>query len=257
MTKSLIWVISMVLVAVFLVSCGAPAPTPTPLPTSTPTPVPTPTPTPLPPSAQAIMTAALDAQQAAESYHFDMDALVSMTGDAVGGTMKVPFNFAGDFQAPDRMQGTMKATAQGVTVETGMTMIGTDVWIKDPTTGQWVASPQSAVPFTPQEFTKLDPSVLQNLQFVGEESLDGTPTYHLTTQTSAPLDLGEPLGQIQLDMKAGYWIDSETDLVRKITVGGTVPTTGTVQLTIGLSMTIQFSDYGVPVTIEPPPTATP
>ena len=247
--------IGLTLAAWLVISCGAAEPTATALPTSTPTPLPTatptPTPTPAPLSVQKILAAAMDTQTGVESFHFDIDATVTVTGGGLEAPVTMPITFVGDFQAPDRMKGNMTATAQGSTVEVATIVIGKDVYIKDPSTGQWTTTTGSALPFTPQEFTDIKLSELGGLRLVGEEILGGLPAYHLAGTAAFPLSFGQ-IGEIQGEFQTDYWIDKENSYLLQAAIDGKVPISGTVEATVAMAVTIRFSDYGVAVTIEAP-----
>jgi hypothetical protein len=250
--------IGLTLAAWLVISCGAAQPTPTTLPTSTSTPTPlptatpTPTPTPVASSVQEILAAAVDTQKGVESFHFDINATVTVTGAGLESPVTMPITFVGDFQAPDRLQGSMTATAQGTTVEAAMIVIGKDVYIKDPSTGQWVATTAGAVPFSPQEFTNIKLADLSGLTLVGEEILGGSPVYHLAGTAALPLSFGAPVSEVQGTFQTDYWIDKENSHMLQAAIDGTVPVSATVEATMAMSVTIRFSDYGVAVTIEAP-----
>jgi LppX_LprAFG lipoprotein len=253
--------IGLTLAAWLVIACGAaqptPTATPTAIPTSTSTPLPTATPTPTPtpaaPSVQEILAAAVDTQKGVESFHFDINATVTVTGGGLDSPLTMPITFVGDFQAPDRMQGSMTtATAQGTPVEAAMIVIGQDVYIKDPSTGQWVATTGSTIPFAPQEFTDIKLSELRGLTLVGEEILNGSPVYHLAGTTALPLGLGATIGEMQGTFQTDYWIDKENSHMLQAAMEGKVPISGTVEATVAMAVTIRFSDFGVAVTIEAP-----
>jgi len=248
-------VIGCLVTVLLLVACGAPTPTPTPVPTSTP--LPTPTPKPL--TAQEILKAAQDALEAAGTYHFDMNAVAAVDVPSLGMQLDMPMLFAGDVQAPDQMQGSLTMTVLSTTMTTEMIVIGSEAWATDPTTGQWVARAESGAPVGPQQFTDLSESELAGMTLVGEETLDGEQVFHVTGTVDEELDLGAGLGgPMQLSLVADYWIAKESSLPVKASMEGSMPITQEgLEMTVGMSMTMEFSGYGEPVTIEPPPMATP
>ena len=97
------------------------------------------------------------------------------------------------------------------------------------------------------------------MMVVGEETLDGQQVVHLTGKVGEELDLGAELGgPMQMSLAADYWIAKETNLPLKATMMGNVPVAQeAVEMTVGMSMTMEFSGFGEPVTIEPPPMASP
>ena len=236
------------LVTVFLlVSCGAPTPTPTPVPTATPKPL----------TVQEILKAAEDALNAAGTYHFDINGQVAVDLPAQGMKLDMPMTFAGDVQAPDQMQGSLTMTVMSTTMTTEMIVIGSEAWAQDPITGQWVARTGTGAPVGPQQFTDLSESEVAGMTLVGEETLDGEQVVHLRGPVDEELDLGAELGgPIQLTLVADYWIAKESNLLFKATMEGVVPIIEPLEMTVGMSLTIEFSAFGEPVTIEPPPMAT-
>jgi hypothetical protein len=239
-------VVGLVLVVFLLASCGGPA--------ATPTAQPTPTPKPL--TAQDYLQATEDALDAAGTYHFSMEGLVTVEVQSQGVKLEVPMMYEGEVQEPDRMHGSLSMTVMDTPVATEVIVIGDEAWAKDPTTGQWVTSAASAVPISPGQFTDLSDSELAGMTVVGEETLDGVQVIHLTGSVDQELNLGAELGgSMQLSLVADYWIAKESNLPLKAVVGGNAPVTAqSVEMMVGMSMTLVFSDFGEPVTIEPPPT---
>jgi len=248
-------VIGCLVMALLLISCGAPASTPTALPTSTPAP----TPTPKLVTAQDYLKAMEDALNAAGTYHFDLNGSVTLDLPAQDMKLDIPMAFAGDVQTPDKMQGSLTMTMMGNTIATDMIVIGGQAWVKNPTTGEWVASTPSAAPIGPQQFTELSDAELAGMTVVGEETLDGQQVTHVSGNVDEELDLGAELGgPLQMSLVSDYWIAKETNLPVKATMQGSLPLSQeSVEMTVGMSMTMGFSGFGEPVTIEPPPTASP
>jgi hypothetical protein len=225
---------------------------------NTPTPTPLPTPTPKPLTAQEILQASKDALNAAGTYHFDLNGTVAVDVPSLGIQMDMPMTMAGDVQSPDRMQGSLTMTVMSNTMTTEMIVIGSEAWAQDPITGEWVAGTQAGAPVDPTQFTDLSESELAGMAVVGEETLDGEQVVHLTGTVHEELNLGAELGgPMQLSLAADYWIAKESNLPLKATMAGSVPVPEPVEMTVGMSMTIEFSGFGEPVTIESPPTPMP
>ncbi|MGD9050078.1 MAG: LppX_LprAFG lipoprotein, partial [Anaerolineae bacterium] len=227
-----------------------PAPTPTFTPTSTPTVTPMPTPT--LPSAQALLEAALGILET-ESYHFGMDMQMKATEGTM--TMEIPFTFVGDFEAPDRVQGSMSMTMFGMTIEMEVITIGETAYATNPDTGEWEVGAESAAPFSPEDFAGIDPADIEDLTVTGEVSLDGTTAYHLQGIASAQ-DMGPAMADIEGELQLEYWIGVADGRLRQNTVEGELLAPGEAG-TIGLVATTTYSDYGQAVAIEPPELPTP
>ena len=232
--------------------------TPTPSPTKTPAPSPiptpertaTPTPTPIPLSAQELLEASAAAMQEVEFFHFDMDALVTIKEGGI--SLEVPLGLAGDFQAPDRSRGTVSISLGFFTLEFQIITIGDTQYTADPETGEWQISIEAGSPVGPfEEFVGTDLPEAEDLALLGEEILEGTKVRHLS---GALVDEGAT-GGLQVE----YWIGAEDDLVRQIALNGQMELDDGGATVFGegagagtVSMTLTFSDFGEPVTIEAP-----
>jgi len=136
-------------------------------PTATPTVPPSPTPL----SSVTILESALATMEEVESYHFEM--VLQMVISSEGTTMEVPLTFIGYFKAPDRLRGELTMELLGQMMETELISIGEISYIKDPTSGEWQMSTESATPFTPEDFVGLEPDDVANmvdLILIGEEN---------------------------------------------------------------------------------------
>ena len=256
-------------------STSTPTATPTPEPTATPTPSPTPVPTATPtptaalPPAQDILGRSSTAQEAVDSFHFDMEMLLQAgTGDI---SLEVPFNIAGDFQAPDRVRGTLSLSFAFFNVESRFITIGDTEYVTNPETGEWEIGTESISPIgDPGDFLRGDfLDEIGGLAVTGLETLDGLEAYRLSGTVSAET-LGD--GETEGELEVTVWVQTEDDLVAQISVTGDVEIepeiagdelslfTGAFPGQVTVSLTIRFSDFGEPVSIEAPeiaPTATP
>ena len=256
-------------------STPTPTPTPTPEPTATPspspTPVPTATPTPTPalPPARDILDRSSSALEAADSFHFDMEMLLQAGTEGI--SLELPFNIAGDFQAPDRVRGTLSLSFAFFNIESQFITIGDTEYATNPETGEWEISTESISPTgDPGEFLEGDfLDEIKDLAVLGVETLDGLEVYHLSGTVSAEtLGDGETEGELDVEV----WVGTEDDLLAQISVEGDVELeadmgddelslfAGAFPGQVTISLTIRFSDFGKPVSIEAPeivPTATP
>ncbi len=257
---------------------ATPVPTPSPTPAPTATPVPTPSPMPAPTAmpvtsapvvatpapapageadAEDILAAVLDALAEAESYHFLVEAVITVKEE--GTTLELPFTFEGDFQRPDRLRGDMTMSLGFFSIETEIVLIGEDYYAKNPTTGEWEANSTALEAFPEPIAMFAMPGTLSSLTaeptLVGIEDLDGAKAYRLRL-SGAELELGadEP---ITLDL----WVDLEELRLRRIeasvagvssdTAGGTSSELLSGNLTVDVEAVI--SNYDAPVDIQPPP----
>ena len=86
-----------------------------------------------------------------DSFHFDMDMQMRV-GDQ-GATLEVPISFVGDYQAPDRSEGTLSVRFLLFDIESRFVSIGDTTYVTDPDTGEWDISSGPASPFGgPDEF---------------------------------------------------------------------------------------------------------
>lgn len=262
------------LAALALVACetpvaSTPASTPTPAPTATPVPTPTPTPTPTPvpvsgPAAAALAESMRAAIEKAGSFHVDMD--LNMALSAQGLSLDVPFKFNGDFQAPDKMRGSLTASVLGFALNTEFVQIGDKSWIKDLQTGMWQEGEgaEGVMPFSPDdflgdEFLASPDSPVTDLTLAGTETLDGTQVWHYTATIPAE-KLDVKGGDFKLDMYVGV----ADQLPRKITLKGEVDLGGAMEgqkasqipLPTGpakFDLVMLISKFGLQVAITPPP----
>ena len=245
---------------------AASSPTPAPQPTATATPVPSPTPTPEPVatptplsvSAQEVLEAAFAATQAVDALHFRTDAQIPLT--VSGQSLDVPVSFAGDFKSPDSFQGTISVTIIFLTVESQIIHLGDATYLTDPRNGEWKVFEGEAPFFVgPGAIIAAAFTRFENAVMVGVETLEGVQTYLLQGTISADA-FGEVVGEFQV----GLWIGVEDSLLRQVKVEGEADLGEEVEqffdslsgLSVGadgtFSLTLKLSDFGAPVSIEPP-----
>jgi hypothetical protein len=224
-------------------------PTPSPEPTSTATPEPTPTAKTSP--AQVLLESAFATQAEAESYHFGIELL--MTVSFAGSTTELLMTFAGDRQRPDRVQGTVTAESEGTELESEIVIVGHTGAQTDPVTGEWKPIEGSIFIFSPEDILRMEPTDIRDPQFVGQESIDGRQAHHLQGKVAA--DALESFGtSVAGELQVDYWIDVEDHTIRQVALAGEVsglwaPGDSTIMAT-----TTTFSDYGQDVAIEFPDT---
>ena len=200
---------------------ATPAPEPTDTPTPEPSPTPEPTPTPEPRSADELMAASSVAMEEVESFHMSMEMQIGVAAE--GMTMEIPITFEGDVLAPDTTAGSFSISFLGMSIESEFVTADGVTYMTNPETGEWEISSGDAFMglgdigggFTsPNTLLEADEDAFQDLEFVGEETLDGVRVYHL--QGSMALeDMGEA-GDVSVDL----WIGVENNYLRQMIVEG-------------------------------------
>ncbi len=260
---------------------ASPTPTPTPSPTLIPTPTPiplptevptrTPAPTPSVPGASAateplseaeqIYFDAADAMSLVDSFHYEMNATLSLAADGLGFT--IPVEMTGDFQAPDRSQGSLSMNIILFQVETQFVNIGDTSYSTDPDTGEWTVGAANGVFFgDPADFA--DPEFLEaagnfaELTIKGIDDLDGVEAYHLGGMLSA--EEADATGAE--DFATEFWIGVDDGLFRQVSFAGELDAEEltTDDLPVGdldvsdaqFSAMLTFSDYNKPIEIVAP-----
>jgi hypothetical protein len=211
------------------------------------------------PTALEILEATAAAMESVDSFHLDMNMRIDL--GAGGATIQVPITVAADFQAPDRSRGTLSMSFLFLKIESQFVTIGDDNYVTDPETGEWGLGGDTVTPL-------LDPDAfigrgaiaeVRGLEMLGNETLEGVDVYHLAGALT-PDVIGE--AGASGDMMVSYWIGVEDSLVRRIEANGDIGLDAGEESLFGvpadsasLSMTLTFSDYGGPVTIEAPEVA--
>jgi WD40 repeat protein len=252
--------IGLVFITLALAACQGQA-TPTPLsPTLTTVPAtaapvpPTATsvtePTATPPSAESILQAAFDASPGS-AYRFDTDTRMKLSGPDIEEGTEIPMRFTGDFLSPDRTQGTITISINGVDTETKVIVMGDAIYAQNPLTGRWQVNPQATTLFNPKDLIT-EASAISGLELIGEETVDGMPAYHLTGQARLPFSLPKPVGQVEADMLVHYWVSREGLRVVRSTVEGDMNFPGEIQASATLTSTMRLLDSATLLEISAP-----
>lgn len=163
----------------------------------------------------------------------------------------------GDLRRPDRVGATFQAEIMGRAVTLQLITIGQDSWTTNVLTGEWGQAPlefayQPDVLFSTEDGIGPIMSRVQDAQRLEDEEIAGRPAYHLRAtvddETVGPLTYYTITGSpVTVDL----WIDQEThDLLRaqlSEPPGEERPNPAV--------WTLDLSDHGEDIIIEPPPEA--
>ena len=238
-----------------LAACTAPTPTPTATPPATPTAMPPPSPTP-PQDPGAYLEESLTGLDAQGSFHFDME--VSFTVGQGGLTFNVPITFTGDALTEGKFSGTISLAILGTTLMSDIIVTEERVFVTDPATGLWELATETGAPYDPLEVVSAEFADFAALTLVGREELNGVPVYHLAGRLEAD-ELGEGSANVRVD----YWVGVEDRLPRRVRINGGLTLDGEsefLEMAQGaiadITMEMDLSDFGKPVVVEAPITAT-
>ncbi len=209
----------------------------------------TPTPTP-PPDPSLILQDAADRFQALDFFTFTMSHENGGTPIAFGLLME---DVTGQVVAPDRLEAEIGAWAGGFFFDVSLVAIGEETWLTNPFTDEFEIIERGIV-----SAALLDPKtgisgIIRDAKdpvLAGETSLDGIPTYHVTSVIdSAQLTSIAPGAEPGLPIDVGLWVGVDDSLVYKIHMIGPMSSDEDPNIT----RTILPSDFDIPTEIQPPP----
>ena len=194
-----------------------------------------------PPDPRAILDASFSAMEVQESFHFEIRIeSPTPTNESQDDTAFPPITMVGDFQVPDRIRIVISGFLATETIAIGRTQYRR-------AGGPWGAEEldEDDQPSTiARPWTVLEPLQPEDLEYLGEVTLDGTRTHHLRgrySEVSFPDQEGE--GEVTLEM----WIGVEDNLWRQAQIEvGAESTEGTV------TSVLEFSAFGEAAAIEHP-----
>ncbi len=220
-------------------------------PPAAPEPSPTPTPAPRPSSPHAILEESLQALSGLDTWHVEVG--MQMTAQVKGLTVELPVTYLGDFQAPDRLEGTVSVRLLGTTLEKDTVLIARMVQSPAPGADAGMANIQPDTILSLLSFAGFEPGDLRDLELVGEATLDGIPVYHLKGTVSSQDLRVAPNGvqlQIQGEMQFEVWIGVADSLPRQAAAEGELAVEGGAQGTLHVAGTSALSSFGQPVAAE-------
>ena len=208
----------------------------------------TPSPTP-PPDPSVILESAADRFEALQFFTFIMTHENGGTPIAFGLLME---DVTGQVAAPDRLKADIGAWAGGFFFDVSLIAIGEETWLTNPFTDEFEVIERGIV-----SSALLDPAtgisgIIRDAKdpvLEGEASLEGIPTYHITSVIdSGQLTSIAPGAEPGLPIDVGIWVGIDDSLVYKIHMFGPMSSDEDPNIT----RTILPSDFDIPAEIAPP-----
>mgnify|MGYP003921804975 CR=1 FL=1 len=196
-----------------------------------------------------LLRAAADRLEQVKSFHF---VLTHESGGTLILQGMLLTRAEGDVARPDQIKAQLSVQGMGAALQLQFIGIGNDAWLSNPfNPALWQRLPD----VTADDVLDLEalPQVLRQVRdarLVGEEPLDGAPSYHLQgTLGSADLVALVPSGtEPGLEVTVDLWIDKDDPLLRRVVVTGALTATEPATMT----RTLELSSFDEPVTIAPP-----
>ncbi len=204
------------------------------------------------PSPRDIVEAGVASLVAAGSYRFEMDMIVFSKPPYA--PYKLLLATEGDFEAPDRMRVTVSVTSTGHATQIDAVFIGEVGYVRNTETGQWEISQEPISPFFPDQFARLEPARLRNLEIAGEETLGGESVFHITGVVASEELLSAYAGMTGI-LNVDYWIGVGDGLLRGGALRGTLAPVDAEGGTIEVEASFVISDIGQTLSIEEPEVA--
>lgn len=206
-----------------------------------------------PPTAEAILSNAVEILDGMESWHVDadMDVTVQLNGLALG----IPVSFSGDYAAPDRLEGTMSVPILGLPLKKDVVLIANTVSYIDPKDSQSMTSAEMGTMFSLLDFVGFDPSRIKDLEVVGQETMDEIPVYHLRGSLTAGEMRVEQGGQevtLQGEIRCDMWVGIIDGLPHRMMFEGKLVASGAVPGILRVAGSSSCSGYVWPEAVEPP-----
>ena len=139
----------------------------------------------------------------------------------------------------------------GVDVETQVVRVDGTTYVTNPLTNKWMIDTQSTTLFNPEDLV-MDPADVEELELLGEETVEDTPVYHLTGRTRLPFSFAEPLGDEKPTCSSTTGSVRKTCGLCKSAAEGDMEFTGQIDASATVSMTMRVFDYDVPMEIAAP-----
>jgi hypothetical protein len=205
------------------------------------------------PSAQVILETALEKLREVDTWH--VEAGLQITAEVSSLTFLVPTVYVADYYAPDRLEGTVTTQILGVTRKRDVTLLANTIEVASPGTAGATAKVTPTSWLSMLDYIGLKPGNLATLELVGQESLDGTPVYHVRGKVNTQeLDISQQNVNMKLrgEFTFDAWMSVADGSMQMAKAKGGLTGTGTQKGSFYINGTASFFDYGQPVTAEPP-----
>lgn len=210
-----------------------------------------------------------------QSFKFSAQGTISIAGPG-GGDLRL--TMTGEFAAPDRahMTVTLMDPKSGETIPLEMIVIGTtpyihltgdlspngkEIWVLVDNPGGKNSIPGVNVP----NLAHLPP-VSTQMQTIGDETINGTPTTHTRTTIDATMLLGGAKGAKPSTLTLDMWTGKSDNFPRRLTISGSLsidpnallgmtggtPSSAAEIVNGTIAFTMNFTDLNAPVTISAP-----
>jgi hypothetical protein len=158
----------------------------------------------------------------------------------------------GQFAAPSSANAVVTLAVGSINAQIGAIAIDGTTWLTNPITGDWEDAPEG-YEFDPA--TLFDPELgwrpllatgLTEVEWIGEETKNSQPRYHIRAQANEDRVAAILAGLIRKQpVSLDLWIEPETGFVREAELS-------TVLEGQTSDWSIEFSEFGVEVDISPP-----
>ena len=205
----------------------------------------------LPPDAEVVLEVSAQAMGSVESVRFQIER--SGAPVYIDNLDTLSFALAeGQFAAPSSANAVVTLAVGNINAQIGAIAIDGETWLTNPITGEWDKAP-SGYDFDPA--TLFDPELgwrplladgLSEVEWIGEETKNSEPRYHIRAaadEDRVALILAGLIRRQSVDLD--LWIDPASGHVREAELS-------TVYEGQTSDWYIMFSEFDVPIEIEPP-----
>ncbi len=162
-----------------------------------------------------------------------------------------------DYQAPDTLQGDVRASVFGAPFPFGVLARGTAQWVRLPGIG-WTNSYVFAPGFNPQDLIAEEKgfqaalSALLDIEMVGPADINGVPVFHMTGRADGAImrDLLVGLLEVEGEVLVDVYVQRDNNQPVRLII--TMPDTETEDVPEPTRWVLDVYDFDQPVTIDGP-----